>query len=301
MIVITGATGNTGKVIAEKLLAAGEKVRVIGRSEEKLQPLVARGAEAFVTDLTDVDPLTQAFAGATAAYAMIPPNLQAENMRAYQEAVSDALATAIRQSGVKHVVTLSSVGADKPEKCGPVTGLHFFEEKINRIAGLNVLHLRAGYFMENFLQYIKLIKSMSMTAGTLKGDLPISMIATRDIAAAAAELLRARDFSGASTRELLGPRDYTMQQATSIIGAAIGKRELSYSQLPAMMVKPALSQMGISQSVAEGLLEMMEAINSGWMKPLEARSAHNTTPTTFEQFAAEVFVPAFQAYESNRG
>jgi uncharacterized protein YbjT (DUF2867 family) len=295
LIVITGATGNTGSVIAEKLLAAGEKVRVIGRSEEKLQPLVARGAEAFVTDITDVDPLTKAFSGATAAYAMIPPNMAAENMRAHQEAVSDALAIAIRQSGVKHVVALSSVGADKPEKCGPVTGLHFFEEKLNRIAGLNVLHLRAGYFMENFLQYVKLIKSMGMTAGTLKDDLPISMIATRDIAAVAAELLRARNFSGSTTRELLGPRDYTMQQATSIIGAAIGKPKLSYTQLPAMMVKPALSQMGISKSVAEGLLEMMEAINSGWMKPLEVRSPQNSTPTTFEQFVAEVFVPVYQS------
>jgi uncharacterized protein YbjT (DUF2867 family) len=294
MIVITGATGNTGKVIAEKLQAAGEKVRVVGRSEERLKPLVAKGAEAFVTDITDVDLLTKAFAGATAAYAMIPPNMAAENMRAHQEAVSDALATAICQSGVKHVVALSSVGADKREKCGPVTGLHFFEEKLNGIAGLNVLHLRAGYFMENFLQYVKLIKSMGMTAGTLKADLPIAMIATRDIAAVAAELLRARNFTGTNTRELLGPRDYAMQEATSIIGAAIGKPKLSYSQLPAMMVKPAMTQMGLSKSMAEGLLEMMEAINSGWMRPLEPRSPANTTPTTFEQFVVDTFLPAFQ-------
>ena len=48
MIAIIGATGNTGKAAAESLLAAGEKVRVIGRTAEKLQPFVAKGAEPFV-------------------------------------------------------------------------------------------------------------------------------------------------------------------------------------------------------------------------------------------------------------
>jgi uncharacterized protein YbjT (DUF2867 family) len=294
MIVITGATGNTGSVIAEKLLAAGEKVRVVGRSEEKLQPLVARGAEAFVCDITDTDPLTKAFAGATAAYAMIPPNMTAENLLAHQEAVSDALAVAIRQSGVKHVVSLSSLGAEKSEKVGPIVGLHFMEQKFDRIAGLNVLHLRAGYFMENLLQYVKLIKSMGMLAGTLKGDLPIAMVATRDIAAVAAEALAARSFSGSSTREIAAARDYSMKEAAAILGQAIGKPRLPYSQLPAMMVKPAMTQMGMSKNVAENILEMMEGMNDGLVRPLAPRSAATAAPTTLEQFAAELFAPAFQ-------
>jgi uncharacterized protein YbjT (DUF2867 family) len=302
MIVITGASGHTGKVIAEALLApmasgqaAGEKVRVIGRSEAKLAPLVAQGAEAFAGDAADDLAMIKAFTGATAVYVMSPPNYQAENLRAYQEAISDSYALALKQAGVKCVVTLSSVGADKPEKVGPVNGLHALEQKINRIPGINALHLRPGYFMENMLQYTGLIRSMGMTAGALKPELPISMIATRDIAAVAAEALRKRDFTGIHTRELLGPRDYSMKEATAILGAAIGKPGLSYTQLPAMMLKPAMKQMGLSASMAEALLEMMEAMNSSWMKPLEPRSAESTTPTTMEQFAAEVFLPAYQA------
>lgn len=295
MIVITGATGNTGKIIAERLLAAGQKVRAIGRSEEKLQPLLAKGAEAYIGDVTDEEGMVRAFVGATAAYAMIPPHMQAQNVRAYQEAVSDALVLGIKQAGVKHVIFLSSVGADKPEKVGPVVGLHVFEQKLNRISGLNVLHLRPGYFMENLLMYVGLIKSMGMTAGTLKSDLPIPMIATRDIGAVAAEALLKRDFAGLQTRELLGPRDVTMREAASAIGAAIGKPGLSYSQLPALMVKPAMKQMGVSPDMADGMLEMMDAMNSGWMAPQEKRSPQNTTPTTIEQFVAEVFVPAYQA------
>ncbi|HLE37617.1 MAG TPA: NmrA family NAD(P)-binding protein [Candidatus Acidoferrales bacterium] len=293
MYVITGATGNTGSGIAEALLARGEKVRVVGRSAEKLERFVQKGAEALSADLGDEAALARAFAGAKAVYVMIPPDSTSEHWREQQERQSDALAAALQKAGATSAVTLSSVGADKAEKVGPVNGLHALEEKLNRIAGLNVLHLRAGYFMENLLQYVGLIKTMGMLAGTLRSDLPIAMIATRDISAVAADELSKSGFSGKQTRELLGSRDVTMHEAATIIGNAIG-RKLSYTQLPAMMVKPAMLQMGLSSQAAGMLLEMMEAMNTGWMKALEARSARTNTPTTLETFAADVFVPAYQ-------
>jgi uncharacterized protein YbjT (DUF2867 family) len=64
MYVITGATGQTGNEVAEKLLAKGEQVRVIGRSAKRLEPFVKKGAEAFVADITDTGALTKAFSGA---------------------------------------------------------------------------------------------------------------------------------------------------------------------------------------------------------------------------------------------
>ena len=294
MIVVTGATGNTGKIVAETLLARGQQIRVVGRNAEKLQPFVDKGTEAFVGSVDDAAAMTRAFTGASAVYAMIPPDIASNDFRALQERVSDALAAAIAGAGITHAVTLSSVGADKPAKTGPVVGLHNLEEKFNRIANLNVLHLRAGYFMENLLAQIGVIRSMGMTAGPLKGDLPVAIIATRDIGAAAAAALEKLDFSGKQTRELLGQRDVTMKQAAEIIGKAIGKPSLSYSNVPAMMLKPALRQMGMSANMVDLLLEMAEALNSGHMTALEARSAANTTPTSIETFASEVFVPAFQ-------
>ncbi len=295
MIVVTGATGHTGSVVAEKLLAAGEKVRVVGRSAEKLQRFVAKGAEAFTGDVGDAAAMTRAFSGATAVYAMIPPSMAEKDFHAYQARVADSLAVAIEKAGVKHVVALSSIGADKPDKCGPVTGLHRFEQRLNKLSGVNLLHLRPGYFMENLLQFIGLIKSMGMMAGTLRGDLPIAMIATRDIGAVAAEALSRVDFTGQQVRELLGPRDVTMSEAAAIIGRAVGKPGLSFTRLPEMMVKPAMTRMGLSDDVARLLLEMMEAMNSGWMAPLEKPSPVNTTPTTLEAWAEEVFLPAYRA------
>ena len=164
-------------------------MRVLGRDAKRLEHLTHKGAEAVVADVTDASSLERAFSGAKAVYAMIPPNMSAPDVAAYEERVSDALASAIKKSGVTHVVALSSFGADKSEKVGPVVGLHNLEKKFEAIIGLNALFLRAAYFMENLLPQVGLVKSLGMMAGPLRPDLPVPMIATRDIGAAAADFL----------------------------------------------------------------------------------------------------------------
>src|SRR3954453_23956111 len=133
MYVITGATGNTGNVAARKLIAEGQRVRVIGRSAENLLPLEAAGAEPVFCDLTETNSLTRAFSGAQAVYAMIPPSMTSEDYRAYQDRISDSIATAIENAGVEYAVSLSSMGADKDDKTGPVVGQHYLEQRLNGI------------------------------------------------------------------------------------------------------------------------------------------------------------------------
>jgi len=294
MYVVTGASGNTGSAVANTLLDQGKKVRVIGRHAERLQPFVARGAEPFIAHLTDAEALTRGFQGAEGVYVMIPPNVQSQDFRADQHAISEVIGSALEKAGVRHAVALSSVGADKPDKTGPVVGLYEFENRLNRIAGLNVLHLRAGYFMENTLGQAGAIQAFGKTAGPLRGDLKLPLIATRDIGAAAAAELVKRDFSGHQTRELLGQRDVDMNEATAIIGKAIQKPDLQYVQLPNEQLLPVFIQMDMSYNMGELILEMAEALNSGYMRALEPRSARNTTPTSFETFVAEQFVPFFK-------
>ena len=294
MYVITGATGHTGQIAAEKLLASGAKVRVIGRDVKRLEPLAQKGAEAVVANMTDALALEKAFSGARAAYAVIPPNLSAPDVRAYQDQVIGSLVAATQKSKIEYVVVLSSTGADKASGTGVVVGSHRLEQRLGSIDGLNVLSLRCGYFMENWLAQIGVIQSMGFMAGPVRADLALPMIATRDIGEAAAEALMKLDFSGKQTRELLGARDVTSMEAAKILGAAIGKPELSYRNAPAFMLKPALMQMGMSSSMVDMLLEMSEALNTGHMKPLEPRSPRNTTPTTLETFAVEVFAPAYK-------
>jgi uncharacterized protein YbjT (DUF2867 family) len=294
MYVITGATGHTGIVAAQALLSSGQKVRVLGRSADRLKALASAGAEPFICDFTDTARLTEALKGADGAYVLIPPNLSSDNYRAFQDQVSDSIANAVAAAQIKHVVSLSSIGADKTDQTGPVVGLHNLEQKLNRIEGANVLHLRAGYFMENTLGQAGAIHIFGKTLGPLRPDLKLPMIASRDIGAVAAEALLAKDFSSKQTRELQGQRDIDMTEATRVIGKAIGQTHLAYAQAPDEQFRAALMQMGMSSNMASLIVEMAHALNSGHMRALEPRSPQTTTPTSYETFVNEEFLPVFK-------
>ena len=293
MYVVLGATGNTGSVISNSLLLKGEKVRVVGRDAARLQRFVRKGAEAFTANVNDAAALTDAFNGARAAYLMLPPSMTSPDYRADQERESDAIAKAAKESGLRYAVNLSSYGAHVPEGTGPIAGLYALEQKLNAISGLNVLHLRAGYFMENNLAAISMIHGMGMFGHALQPDLKLPMIATRDIGDYAARRLLDLDFSGKQPRELLGERDLSMTEATAVIARGIGKPDLRYVQFPYEEVQQVLVQMGIPPKTAALFIEMYKAINAGVVAPQEARSPENTTPTSFEKFVQDVFAPAY--------
>ncbi len=294
MYVVLGASGNTGHVVANNLLAAGQKVRVVGRNSAHLQPLAAQGAETFIADVSDAAALAKAFHQADAAYVMIPPNPASTDPLGHSARVSDAIAAAVQNAGTKNVVALSSIGADKANGTGPVRGLHNLEQKLNQIGSANVLHLRAGYFMENTLPQANAIRQAGNVVTPLRPDLKLAMIATRDIGAAATQALLHPSVHGKQTRELLGQRDLTYTEVAAMIGQAIGKPGVKYVQLPDDQFRAVLVQMGMSDQFARLLLEMIGALNSGHMRALEPRASQNTTPTSFETFVAESFVPAYQ-------
>jgi len=285
MYAIIGATGNIGGQTADILLAKGEKIRVIGRSAARLQRFVDEGAEAAVGDLNDSAFVTRAFTGATAVFAMIPPEYAARDFRAYQNEIGANIATAIAASGVGHVVSLSSQGADLPDGTGPIKGLHDQEERLNRLEGVNILHLRPTYFMENLLMNIPLIDSMGIAGSAVRGDLIFPMIATRDIAAHVAKRLVSRDFAGKQVRDLLGQRDLSLNEAIAVIGRAIGIPDLNYVQFSYEDAAKGLAGMGIGADAARLFIEMSRAMNDGLVLVSRPRTQQNTTPTSIEEFA----------------
>src|ERR1700676_4525905 len=172
MYVVLGATGNTGSVVAKALLDGSQKVRVVGRSKERLAGFVIRGAEAFEADIMDSAALTKAFTGARAVYTLLPPDPASPNYRAHQDEETNSIVTAPEAAGVTHALTLSSFGADKPDKTGPVVGLHVMEKRLAQIPKLNALHLRAGYSMENIFRKVGLIETLGRRLGPSGPDPP---------------------------------------------------------------------------------------------------------------------------------
>jgi uncharacterized protein YbjT (DUF2867 family) len=294
MYVITGASGNTGHRVAELLLKAGKEVVAVGRDEKKLENLKAQGAKIALGDLEDADFLTKTFSQAKAVYALIPPkwDLQ-EDWRTYQRKISTAFAKAVKDAEVKNVVVLSSNGAQLPSGAGPVSGLYEFEQQLKAIGGLNILSLRAGYFMQNLYGVIGMIQGMGAFGYSLRADVKTPIVHTNDIADAAAKHLLALDFQGFSHVFVAGQRDLTMPEIAQALGKAIGKPDLQYLQFAEADAKAGMLQAGIPETIVDGYLELFNSLNTGAYLNDYTRSPENTTPTSIEDFAQE-FALAYQ-------
>jgi uncharacterized protein YbjT (DUF2867 family) len=292
MITILGATGNVGGKIADILVKKGEHVRLVARAANRLRQRVSKNVEAFAGDALNAEFLAKAFKDADAVFTLIPPKPKADRFTDYADKMGQSIACALESAKVKHVVNLSSVGADLAAGTGPIVGLHNQEERLNRIKGLNVLHLRPGTFMENLLMNVDLIRAKSIIGSPIRGDTRFPLIATKDIAAFAADCLVQKDFTGSSVRYLLGQRDLSMIEATEIIGWKINEPGLVYVMFPSDEAVKGFIAGGLSPDVSRLYVEMSRAFNEGRIK-YEPRSPGNTTPTSFEEFCDEVFVPVF--------
>jgi uncharacterized protein YbjT (DUF2867 family) len=263
----------------------------VARSADRLKVMVRRKVEAYAGDIMNTEFLVKALTGSDAVFTLIPPNSKAEAFTTYADAIGESIAHALELAKIKHVVNLSSVGAELPSGTGPIAALHNQEDRLNRIKGLNVLHLRAAYFMENLLANMDMIGSKGINGSPIRGEIKFAMIATRDIAVYAAERLAGKDFSGSSFVYLLGPRDISMIEATITIGMKVGMPDLPYMTFPYDQAEKAMTESGLSPDMSRTYVEMARAFNEGRIKT--TRTPESTTMTTFDQFCQEVLVPAF--------
>lgn len=291
MILVMGATGHIGSKIVTHLLANGQKVRCLARHFPNKEAF--KGADLAQGDANNVSFLNDAMRGCSAVFTMIPPNLQAPEMRYYQNKFGEVIAEAIEEAGIKKVVNLSSIGADLESGTGPVLGLHDQEERLNEITHADIMHLRPTYFMENLFNGIPTIISMNRFYGTIPGDIPLGMIATRDIAARAAFLLMNPDFKSHNVEYLLGERDINFDDAIHILGQAIKRPELEYVEISPQEMKNYALGAGISEDWADAFNELNEAFTNGTLAGTVQRSKLNTTATSLEEFARTTFLEAF--------
>lgn len=280
-VTVTGATGHIGKALAARLKRDGHEVRKASRT-------------LGVAD-DDLMALTSAFFGADAVWLMIPPDFKTKNLRKRSEELGVKLATAVTGAKVKRVVFLSSINAHLSEGTGPILGLHDMERRLEGLEIPELVFLRPAFFMENLLGGIEYIAHYGRYGAALRPDLAFPMISTADIAAKAAELLVEEPFTQPRVRELLGPREYTMTEAARILGEAIGKPDLKYAQLPYEETRRAMTSKGLTAGYAEAMNELSRHMNETMIQGTEPRSAVNTTETTLERFAREVFAPAYEA------
>jgi uncharacterized protein YbjT (DUF2867 family) len=274
MFVIAGVTGRVGSVVAEKLLAKGQKIKVLVRDAGKGAAWSKKGAEVGVGSLDDEAFLAGALKSASGFFTLLPPNYQAADFFGTQKKTADVIAAAVKSSGVPHVVMLSSIGADQPAGTGPIKGLYYLENAL-RGTGTKLTALRAGSFQENV--------GLSLEPARKKGlfpnfapsaDYPLPMIATKDIGGLAAECLLAPP-AKSEVVDQVGPA-YSNRQVAEKLGAALGKK-LDVVDVPQAGWVDALKQGGMLQSLAELMAEMYAAAASGKLAPKGDRLVQGQT------------------------
>ncbi len=274
MFVVAGVTGHVGSVVAEKLVAGGQKVKVIVRDAAKGAAWSKKGAEVAVGTLEDQAFLTGVLRGARGFFTLLPPNYQATDFFATQRKTADSIAGAVKASGVPHVVMLSSIGADLPAGTGPIRGLHYLENAL-RETGVKLTALRAGTFQENVANMVEPARKMGIFPNFApSADYPMPQIATRDIGALAAESLVSPP-AKSEIVDLHGPA-YANRQVAEKLGAALGK-QLNVVDIPASGHVAALLQAGMSQSLAELFAEMYAGFASGKIVPKGDRTVQGKT------------------------
>ncbi len=261
--VITGSAGNISRPLAERLLAEGHEVTVIGRSKEHLKPLTDKGAKAAVGTVEDAAFLKEAFAGADAAYTMTPP--QAAGGKNMYEEVAANYAGAIKANNIRYVVNLSSTGAHLAEGAGPVSGLYLTERELNKLSDVNILHLRPGFFYVNFFSSIGMIRDMGILGGNY-GDSNTKLILSYpgDIAETAAEILLELSFKGHGVRYHASD-ERTLGDVARVLGAAVGKPDLPWVQFTDEQAYEGMVGAGIPEVMASKYAEMGKAMRTGIM------------------------------------
>jgi len=284
MIAVMGAAGNVGSKVTDLLLRQNEEVRVF-EHERKLEEFRERGAQGVTGDATNVEDLGSLFKDTVAALVLLPENLADPQFVATRSTISRALAKALRERPVSHVVALSAVGVDQEENvAGPPAGLREYEQRLFEHEDINVLVLRSAFYMDYLLANLPLIQSQKINGSAIKGDLRFPMIATQDVAREAAKRLVRRDFTGHQVKILLGPEDVSMREATRAMGTLLGLPELPYVEFPPADMKGALLAAGMSAEAASLLVDMQLALNEG--RPFDGveRTAEAMTPTRLEEF-----------------
>jgi len=284
MISVMGASGNVGRGVADRLLRENQHVRVLGRSAERLEQFGRRGADIVVGNAINLDDLQILFRDASAALVVLPEDLTDPHFESNRSAMSRAITQALRDQQVGHVVLASAIGAYRDRGVGPAAGLHELEELLFALEDASVLALRAAWHMENLLAGIPMIQEQKINGSAIKADHRFPMIATADIAEAAARHLLDCDFTGHTVETIVGPEDLSMREASSALGAALGMADLPYVEFPPEGVKAALLGVGMSEEAAALLVELQVAINEDRVVGGIERSAERTTTTRLDAF-----------------
>ncbi len=292
-VLIIGATGKTGMPVVEQALQAGLHVRaVIRREDHRSEQLRLSGAEIVTGDVHDMQSVRRLVEDIDRVYFTYPPHLEH-----LMEATAN-VAIAARDAGVSALVNMSQITVRENAR-SQLSRQHWLSENIFDLAGLDSIHIRPTFFMENLLlfsaQSIAEQGRMFLPYGN-RGHAPI---AAQDIAQVVVHLLQHPESHAGEKLILTGPEIFTMQEMANVIGQQIG-HEVTYVDLPAEQWHTILTdQVGLPAFLANHLQQVAIDHQEGLFE-IKNDTVERTTGTAPQSLASFVreHLPQFQGKES---
>lgn len=263
-IILTGSLGNISKPLTKELVQKGHAITVISSKPEKQKDIEALGAAAAIGSIEDVKFLTATFKGADAIYTMIPPHDFFDrnfDMRAFYLKVGGNYAQAIKQSGVKRVVHLSSIGAHLDKGTGLILANHAIEGIYNNLSDVGITFMRPVSFYYNLLGFIPGIKATGMITSNYGGGDKIPWVSPIDIAAAIAQEI-VTPLVGRKVR-YVASEELTCNEVASTLGAVIGRPDLKWIIISDQQLQSSLEAIGMNKQVVADFVEMNASMHNG--------------------------------------
>jgi uncharacterized protein YbjT (DUF2867 family) len=264
-IVITGSLGHIGLPLTKELVQQGHQVTVVSSKPEKQAAIEALGATAAIGVMEDADFLTATFTGADAVYTMITAgNYFDPNFDLIEECrkLANNYVQAIRRSGVKRVIHLSSIGAHM-DKGNGILAFHYNAEQIlgSLPPDVAITFMRPVGFYYNLYAFAPVIKAQNVIASNYGENDKEPWVSPIDIAAAVAEEI-VKPFEGRKIRYVASD-ELTGNEIADILGKAIGKPDLKWVIIPDKQVLNGMIAAGMNPTIAAGLVEMNASRRSG--------------------------------------
>lgn len=285
-IAVTTPNGNVGQHLSHALVRAGVRPRLLMRNSGDVSPSLRDHVEVAATDLWDAEQVVTATRDVDVLYWVDPTSTGADPLGDCARA-TESVVSAVERNQISRVVFQSSVGAEKRHGAGEIDGLAGTEVALDE-AGVDVTHLRCGYFFTNLLLQLEAIRAGTLQV-VLPLDSPMSWVAPRDIAEVAATLLLNPAWSGRNVQAVHGPADLTWRDVATILTSALG-RPVAAERITDEAMRQQLLSAGMPPGLADAVLGMSTGLREGFV-PEQPRTVVTTTPTTLNAWLHDELLP----------
>ena len=283
-IAIAGAVGNVGKVVVRELSKTNHELVLLIKDVHKKTKILESWKNDRITihetNLLNTDEVLSATKGCDMLFWMVPPIVSLSSLKEAYDKIIASGTKAVVKNNINRVVLISSLGADRGDGLGTISYVGTMEEEFNKVCR-NVMAIRPGYFMENFMLQKDFILNEGFFTFPFDNDHKIPFVSSDDIGFEAAKYLADSNWKGHLIKRVMGPENLTCKQVEGIFTKTLDK-PVVYKQEPYDSVKKTYAQFGLNETIQGEFYDLLKALGDKNGAYSVERTLENTTPTTLE-------------------